>query len=78
MKTTIMILFTLLAVLSILILGCTAPEPAVSTAPSGDVAGEVTEDAEVAGELDELDELDQLGSELDDLEWEEAEEAVKG
>ncbi len=73
MKNTIMILFTLLAVLSLLVWGCTAPKPTVSTAPSGEVA----EDAEVAGELNELDELEELGSELDDLDWNEAEEAVR-
>ena len=74
----IMKIWPLLAVLSILILGCTAPESGVSSAPAGDVAGEVAEDAEVAGELNELDELEELGSELDDLDWNEAEEAVRG
>lgn len=73
MNTSIKMMLSVLAVLSILFFGCTAPEPTVS-AP----AGEIAEDAEIAGELNELNELDELGSELDDLDWQEAEEAVKG
>ncbi len=74
MKKTIMIVFSILAIVSILIVGCKVPETAGSTALSPEIS---EEEQEVAGELEDLDALEELGSELDDLDWDGAEEAVR-
>ncbi len=67
-----MAVLSILAIVSILIVGCKVPEATSPTTPSGDISEE-----EAAGELEDLDALEELGSELDDLDWNEAEEAVR-
>lgn len=74
MKTNIMIVLSLLAVLSILMVGCKSPAATETTAP---VSGDLSEE-NVAAELDELDQLEQQSQELDDIDLDVAEEAVTG
>lgn len=75
MNRTIMMVVSLLAILSILIMGCTSTQ---KTAPiSGEISSGELAEGEATSELDDLDTLDELDSELDELDWIEAEEAVR-
>ena len=67
-----MMMLSILAVLSILIVGCKdVRETTTPTTTSGDISEE-----EVAGELIDLDELEEQSNELDDVNFDEAEAAV--
>lgn len=72
MKKNIMLVLSLLAVISIFIVGCSVPETTTRTITSGDISEE-----EVAGELNDLDELEEQSNELDDVNFDEAEQVLQ-
>lgn len=78
MNTKIIMVLSLLAVLSILMVGCKSPTATETTAPvSGELSSGDLSEEKVAVELDELDQLEQQSQELDDIDLDVAEEAVK-
>ena len=76
MNTTIKVVLFVLAVLSLLIVGCKTTEITAPVSADASSTGELAE-SEVTSELNELDSLEELESELNDLDWEEAEDAVR-
>ncbi|MDO8656613.1 MAG: hypothetical protein Q7K45_05220 [Nanoarchaeota archaeon] len=76
MNTTIKVVLCVLAVLSLLIVGCKTMERTAPVSADVSSAGELAE-SEVALELNELDSLEELESELNDLDWDMAEDAVR-